>query len=320
MKPHIDPKVDCVFKSILGKEENKALLIHFLNAVLSRTSGVRIQDVQILNPYNEREFESDKLSVVDIKARDDQERSYQVEIQLALHPGLTARMLYTWSTIYHDLIRKGQTFTSLQPVIAIWLLNESVFAGCHASHLPFEIMNREHGIVLSDHLQIHLLQLPDWHLQDNQQREIDRWMFLFKEGQDVDVEHPPAILHTREMTQAIHVLQHIAENEAEYLLYQQRLEALQVEETWKAELERLKEETVRATLREAQERQGKEEAKQREEQARQREKEAKQREEQAKQREEQAKQREEQERREKERLLELLKQAGIHPNIPSDGI
>ena len=29
----IDPKIDCVFKALLGAEDNRALLIHFLNAL-----------------------------------------------------------------------------------------------------------------------------------------------------------------------------------------------------------------------------------------------------------------------------------------------
>jgi len=33
-KVKIKPTVDCVFKAILGKVENKSLLIHFFNAVL----------------------------------------------------------------------------------------------------------------------------------------------------------------------------------------------------------------------------------------------------------------------------------------------
>lgn len=269
MKPHIDPKVDCVFKAILGHEEHTELLIHFLNAVLQGDADSRIQAVQILNPFNEREFESDKLSVVDIKARDVQGRSYQIEIQLALHPGLAARILYTWSTIYHGLLRKGEPFTTLQPVVSIWLLNESLFAVPHVSHLPFHVCNCECGVVLTDQLQIHLLQLPDWQLQPEDYEELDRWMYLFREGENLDVEHPPAILQTQEMTQAMQVLQQFAENEARFLLYQKRLDTLRVEATWKGEIERLTQAV------------------------------------------EESKRRAEQERKEKERLLELLKQAGI---------
>ncbi len=303
MKPNIDPKVDCVFKAILGKEEHTGLLIHFLNAVLHLEPGARIQEVHILNPYNEREFESDKLSIVDIKAQDEQGRSFQIEIQLVLHPGLAPRILYTWSTVYHGLLRKGDRFTTLQPVIAIWLLNESLFADLHASHLPFVVCNCEYGVVLTDHLQIHLLQLPDWQLHEHEVEELDRWMFLFKEGQDIDVEHPPTILQTREMTQAMQVLQHFAENEAEYLLYQKRLDALRVEETWKAELEQSK-------RREEQERHEKEQAQLRVQQERHEK-------EQERHEKEQAQLRAQQERHEKERLLELLKQAGIDPTQQS---
>ncbi|MEI7869829.1 MAG: hypothetical protein WCI11_18230 [Candidatus Methylumidiphilus sp.] len=34
MKHRIDPKIDCVFKALLGSEGNRNLLVHFLNAVL----------------------------------------------------------------------------------------------------------------------------------------------------------------------------------------------------------------------------------------------------------------------------------------------
>ncbi len=38
MRHPIDPKVDCVFKALLGAESNRDLLIHFLNAVLGAAS------------------------------------------------------------------------------------------------------------------------------------------------------------------------------------------------------------------------------------------------------------------------------------------
>ena len=313
MKPGIDPKVDCVFEAILGSEEHKALLVHFLNAVLTADSGVRIREVELLNPYNEREFETDKLSVVDVKARDAAGRSYQIEIQLALHPGLSARMLYTWSTIYHGVIGKGQDFTALRPVVAIWLLNESLFPERQASHLSFAVLNREHGIVLSDHLQIHLLQLPDWQLREGGYQELDRWMFLFKEGENLDAEHLPAILQTEEMTEAMHVLRHFSENERDYLLYQNRLETERVAQTWKRQIEQLQ-------MSVEQERQAKEQATrqaERERQEKERERQEKERATQQAERERQEKERAtqqaEQERQEKERLLRLLQQAGIDP-------
>jgi hypothetical protein len=40
------------------------------------TWPVPITEVEILNPFNEKEFIGDKLSIVDIKARDAQQRVY----------------------------------------------------------------------------------------------------------------------------------------------------------------------------------------------------------------------------------------------------
>ena len=82
---------------------------------------------------------------------------------------------------------------------------------------------------------------------------------------------------------------YFSKNEREYLLYQKRLDAERVENTWKHELTRLTNEVTQAKRREDQERREKEEAKRREDQ----------------------------ERKEKERLLELLKRAGIDPT-PAD--
>ncbi len=39
----------------------------------------------LLNPYNEREFIGDKLTIVDVKAIDESGKMYQIEIQLAMH-------------------------------------------------------------------------------------------------------------------------------------------------------------------------------------------------------------------------------------------
>ena len=96
MKHRIDPKIDCVFKALLGSEQNRNLLVHFLNAVLVDDLTAPITEAEILNPYNDKEFLDDKLSVVDVKAKDSEGRLYQIEIQLLTYRHLPERMVYTW--------------------------------------------------------------------------------------------------------------------------------------------------------------------------------------------------------------------------------
>ena len=100
LKHPISPVVDCVFRSILVSEENTNILVDFLNGVLA--PQFPILDVEILNPYNEREFFMDKLTIVDVKAKDENRSIYQIEVQLSEFPHLSERMLYTWSDIYRS--------------------------------------------------------------------------------------------------------------------------------------------------------------------------------------------------------------------------
>ena len=64
----IRPINDMAFKKTFGTPENKLSLISLLNAILELDSP--ILDVTIENPFNLQDFESDKLSILDIKAID----------------------------------------------------------------------------------------------------------------------------------------------------------------------------------------------------------------------------------------------------------
>ncbi|WP_373509333.1 PD-(D/E)XK nuclease family transposase [Thiocapsa sp.] len=50
MRRPIDPKVDCVFKTLFGSGDHRDLLIHFLNALLAEDLAAPITAVDILTP------------------------------------------------------------------------------------------------------------------------------------------------------------------------------------------------------------------------------------------------------------------------------
>ena len=181
------------------------------------------------------------MTVVDVKATDENKCNYQVEIQLVLHVAISARILYTWSSIYHSQINKGDNFSELKPVISIWILNENLFDDVDDFHLPFVLYNQKNKLVFSEDMAVHLLQLPKWQSQEVK-TEKERWIYLFKEGKNVDVDKPPKVLYTDEMRQAMEVLNRFSENEDDYLLYQNRLEAILLENTLASEMARVKRE------------------------------------------------------------------------------
>ena len=222
----ISPTVDCVFKAILGAKENKNLLIDFLNGVLAPQSP--ISEVEILNPYNEREFYSDKLTIVDVKARDENETTYQIEIQLSVFSYLPERMLYTWSDIYQSQIQSGERFSKLRPVISIWMLTENLFSKSPAFHHHFQIVDQENQIRLSDQCSIHTLELEKWQYSETLNPE-GQWLYFFKEAENW--RELPEIINTPKMRQAMAVLERFSEKEADYHLYQARQNAIREEQT-----------------------------------------------------------------------------------------
>ena len=260
MKHRIDPVVDCVFKALLGAEGNSSLLIHFLNAMLGAELAAPITSVQILNPYNERDFPDDKLSIVDVKARDDQGRLVQIEVQLNTYQRLRARMLYGWGTLYSKQLKQGDDYDLLKPSYAIWLLADTLFRD-HDDHLHDFQWRSADGRRLLAHGGIWVAELKKFPV-DRLGSEQDRWLKFFKEGKTLDSDNLPEWMQTPEMRQAMSTLKHFSEQERAYHRYQARLNFLRQQRTMQREREELE-----AQL--AQERQAREQAQSTAEQERQ---------------------------------------------------
>ena len=202
MKHRIDPKIDCVFKALLGSEENRNLLIHFLNAILANELSAPIATVDILNPYNDREFLDDKLSIVDVKAKDDKDQVYQVEIQLASYDYLPTRILYNWADIYSQQLKSGDEYLKLKSTYAIWLLGENLIQGDKNYAHAYQMRNTK-GQTFINHGGIWLLELKKFvakRIKNDQQR----WLQFFKKGDQFNDENAlPDWMNTPEMRQAM---------------------------------------------------------------------------------------------------------------------
>ena len=249
MKHNIDPKVDCVFKALLGKEENSNLLVHFLNAVLGAELSEPIVSVVIINPYNEKEFLNDKLTIVDVKANDQSGKIYQIEVQLAYYADLPARMVYTWGDIYCKQLKSGEDFSTLQPTYSIWLLGKMAIKD-DDKYLHAYKLRDETGKLLTDHGGIWLLELEEFstaHVTNEQ----ERWLQFFKTGNSLnDEQELPDWMNTQEMRQAMGTLRQFSEKDKNYFAYQARQNYLRQQMSVYGELDavKLREQQVVAKL------------------------------------------------------------------------
>jgi predicted transposase/invertase (TIGR01784 family) len=153
-----DPKVDYAFKRVYGIERNADILVHLLNAILR--PEVPIRTVEILNPFSEKDFAEDKLNVLDVRARDDSGRLFDVEIQLLLPTHFKGRILHYWAGMFHEQLRDGESYANLRPAISICIVNQSLFPAADDYHLAFELVDVVHGERFTDLMQVHVLQLP----------------------------------------------------------------------------------------------------------------------------------------------------------------
>ena len=68
----------------------------------------------------------------------------------------------------------------------------------------------------------------------------------FKKAENIDIDRVPDKLKTKEMIQAMSVLEKFSQNQEEYLLYLSRLDAMLEQKTWEVTLERDQKEKEKA--------------------------------------------------------------------------
>jgi len=236
MKHAIDPTIDCVFKAILGSNKHINLLLNFLNAICKDDLDAPITGLTILNPYNEKEFLSDKLSIVDIKAYDKAGNTFQIEIQMSVPPNLKLRMLHNWAELYARQLTEGETWDKLKPVISIWLVCEPVFREYPGFHSQFSFCDEKNNLELAEHAKIHIIELSKWN-KSKIENDLDLWAHFFKDGKAFSVNGLPENMLTQEMEEAMTILKQFSEKEREYDRYMLRVEYLREQNTIKKDRE-----------------------------------------------------------------------------------
>src|SRR5579863_8478665 len=110
----IDPKVDYAFKYLLGRDSTRGILIDVLNKVLGLPPGQQIRDIELLNPFNLQEADDDKLSILDIKARDETGRQFNLEMQMLPYPDYIKRLIYYCCRLHQGQLHQGEDYGLLR--------------------------------------------------------------------------------------------------------------------------------------------------------------------------------------------------------------
>jgi len=180
MRLGIDPKVDYAFKRLFGDPSHSQVLLHLLNAIFE--NQFQIADVQILSPFLEKDFDDDKLSILDLRVCDTIGRQYNLEMQTRIPLGLPGRLAYYVSSMYSGQLVEGDPYSRLCPAISICLLNKWLLPDTASFHTRFRLSSLEEGIELTDDLEIHLIEFPKVELVPTAVREsttLEKWVYFF---------------------------------------------------------------------------------------------------------------------------------------------
>ncbi len=220
----ISPLVDFAFKLVLGSPDHSGITIHFLNSIL--VGQPRITQVEILNPFLGKEFDDDKLSILDIRATDEHGRLLNIEMQTSLPAGMAQRLTYYVSSLYVSQLGEGHQYLELCPAISICVLSQAMFATPPALHLDFRLRETSTNLALTDDLQIHLLQLN--HLQVTVENVYDaspaeRWAYFLQNADKLTPAEIRRLFPDQEFSEAAGVLEMISRTPEQLMAYNARL-------------------------------------------------------------------------------------------------
>lgn len=222
----IDPKIDYAFKLLWGRDESRPLLIDLLNSVLGRPEGERVESVELLNPFNPKAAFDDKLSIVDVRARDQSGRLFNVEMQMLGDVSFASRVVYYAARTFQQQLHEGDGYELLRPTISICFLNHVLFPDVADYHLCFRLLETTHRIPLTNDLEFHFLELPKFRKTPDELSDgLELWLYFLRHAEKMDTEAMPASLYQPLILKAFKELEMVTQDEIERIRYESRVES-----------------------------------------------------------------------------------------------
>ena len=233
---NISPRVDIAFKKIFGVEENKDLLISLINSIVGEAD--QVSEVTLLNPYNPRNFKSDKLSILDIKAQGIDGKKFNIEIQISDEADYDKRALYYWAKIYTEQLKVADDYAKLSKAIGIHILNFTSIPEVKKYHNVFHVTEKETGMLYFKDLELHTIELKKFSNDSDEQLAdivlkvkdaLDMWLAFLTRNDLLIADNLPQELNDPNLKKAINVLEIMNFTAEEREAYEDHLKWMRIE-------------------------------------------------------------------------------------------
>ena len=159
------------------KGSSETILLDFINSIMINANMKTFRSVEILTPFNLKKNKNLKETIVDVKCITQNGSVVIIEIQLQGNSRFPELILYYWAANYSKLLKHGERYDELTPVISINLLNFNLdkTKNIHSCYMLYEMNNRK---LLTDHLQIHIIELKKFR-KNVLSKDLNYWLKIF---------------------------------------------------------------------------------------------------------------------------------------------
>ena len=179
-KKPFNPLNDFFVRYFFTDKGGEKVLLDFINAVMISADMKTFKAVEILNPFNLKKHYNDKETIVDVKCITKNGTVVIIEVQLSGNSRFPERILYYWAANYSKLLKKGEEYEDLTPVISINLLNFNLNKKNSNVHSCYMIYDTKNKNLLTDHLQIHIIELKKFKFKNNDlKKDLNYWLGFF---------------------------------------------------------------------------------------------------------------------------------------------
>ena len=221
---YIDPKNDFAFHWMFGRIENKDILLNFLNAVFKLSPDKILTDITLIDTNLVKKAVQEKGSRLDVRAETKTGEQINIEIQLVNEYNIEKRTLFYWSRMYASQLNAGQNYSKLKKTVTINILNFNYIA-TPKYHNIFQLLEKDSGVLLTDVLEIHFLELPKLKQKEvTLETSLVNWLLFFKAFQDQKLREVLA-MNEPAIAKAMTALEFIEQDEDARRMYELREKA-----------------------------------------------------------------------------------------------
>lgn len=213
----LNPKNDYVFKRIFGYTGNEKITQNFLSSIIPDN----IKEIKInCNPITEKDLLDDKIGILDIKAKLNNNINCNIEMQIVDKKDVEKRILFYWSKMYSSSIKAGGNYGNLERSIVILLTDYNLD---NLKEIPefltkWNIREEKYPhLILTNALEIYIIELDKAKdFLSNSHTDLNSWL-QFINNPEVKLS-----MENEEIKKAKKILEEISQNERERQLTELR--------------------------------------------------------------------------------------------------